>query len=146
MNFARVAAAAVAAWIVSLPVGYVVNEILLKEMYVANAAAYRPEAALQANLPIGFGFMLVGFFAFAYAYAKGYEGTNGTMEGVRFGVLVAIMLNCFAAIWTYVAMPISLSLAVAVMIDLVVEFALYGAIVGAVYRPAHKRAHKVTSV
>jgi hypothetical protein len=146
MNFARVAAAAVAAWVVSLPVGYVVNEILLKDLYTANAGAFRPQEALQANLPIGFAFMLVGFFAFAYAYAKGYEGTNGVMEGVRFGVLVAIMLNCFAVVWNYVTTPISGSLVIAIMIDIVVEFALYGAIVGAVYKPVAVRARNAPAV
>ena len=51
MNFGRLAIAAVVAWIVSIPVG----------------------------------FLLVGFFAFAYAYARGFEGGSGVMEGVRFG-------------------------------------------------------------
>jgi hypothetical protein len=146
MNFARVAIAAVAAWIVSLPVGYVVNEILLKDIYRANAAALRSEAALQANLPIGFAATLVGFFAFAYTYAKGYEGTNGMMEGLRFGVLVAIMVNCFAVVWTYVTSPISGSMVTAMMIDVIVEFALYGAVVGAIYKPAPKQARRGASV
>jgi hypothetical protein len=135
MNFARVAVAAVSAWIVSIGVGYVVNEILLKDLFLANAAAMRPEAALYANLPIGFGFMLIGFFAFAYTYAKGYEGGNGTMEGIRFGMLVAVMINCFALIWSWVSTPISGTLAAAMMIDYVVEFALYGAIIGSIYKP-----------
>ena len=146
MNFARVAIAAVAAWIVSLPVGYIVNEILLKDIYTANAAALRSEAALQANLPIGFAATLVGFFAFAYTYAKGYEGTNGTMEGLRFGVLVAIMVNCFAVVWTYVTSPISAAMVTAMMIDVIVEFALYGAVVGAIYKPAAIPARRATAV
>ena len=137
MNFARVATAAVAAWIVSIPVAYVVNEIILNDLFTANAAAYRPQEAIMASLPLGFGFMLIGFFAFAYAYAKGYEGGNGTMEGIRFGVLVAIMLDCFALIWNYVTTPISGSLAAAFMIDYIAEFALYGAVVGTIYKPAH---------
>ena len=143
MNFARVAAAAVAAWVVSLPVGYVVNEILLKDIYTANAAALRPEAALQANVPIGFAFTLVGFFVFAYAYAKGYEGTSGIMEGIRFGVLVAFMLICFGLIWSWVTTPISGQMVVSMMVDSVLEFALYGAVVGAVYKPAAKKAYNV---
>ena len=143
MNFARVAAAAVAAWVVSLPVGYVANEIILKDIYPANAAAMRPEQAIMANVPVGFVFMLVGFFAFSYAYAKGYEGTSGPMEGVRFGVLVAVMLICFALIWAWVTTPIDGTMAAAMMIDAVVEFALYGAIVGAVDKPAPKKAYNV---
>jgi hypothetical protein len=135
MNFARVALAAVVAWVVSIPIGFVVNEILLKDMMVANAAAMRPNDAIMANLPLGFGFTLVGFFAFAYAFAKGYEGGNGTMEGIRFGVLVAIMLQCFAGIWMFIVFPITGSMAVAGLVDGIVEFALYGAIVGTIYKP-----------
>ncbi len=139
MNFMRIAAAAVVAWIVSIAIGYVVNTFLFADLYAANQAAFRPEAAMMANLPLGFAFMLLGFFAFAYAYAKGYEG-GGVLEGIRFGVLVALMLDCFVVVWQYVGMPISASLALATMIDYVVEFSIYGAIVGTVYEPLPKAA------
>jgi hypothetical protein len=146
MNFARVAAAAVVAWIVSIPVGYVANEIVLRGLFDANAAAFRPPQQLQANLPIGFGMMLVGFLAFSYAYAKGYEGTNGTMEGIRFGVLIAIMLSGFALVWSYVTTPISGTLSIAMMIDSIVEFALYGAIVGSIYKPVRSPVGQAATI
>ena len=50
---------------------------------------------------------LTGFFAFAYAYAKGYEGGNGVLEGVRFGVVAALIVIGFAGIWHYVFFPIT---------------------------------------
>ena len=146
MNFARVAASALAAWAVSIPVGYVVNEILLKDLYTANAAAFRPEAAMMANMPLGMLSSLVGFFAFAYMYAKGYEGTPGTMEGMRFGVLVAILLSGFALTWQYVVFPISGALTAAWIVDAIAEYALYGAIVGAIYKPAARQAYNVVPV
>ena len=136
MNLARVAAAAVVVWIVSIGIGYLVNEVLLVDLMVANAAAMRPQAEIMANLPLGFVFLLLGFFAFAYAYAKGYEGGNGIAEGVRFGLLAALIVIGFGVIWQYVAFPISGSMAIAVIIDCIVELAIYGAIVGAIYKPA----------
>ena len=136
MNFPRIALAAVAAWIVSLPVGYVVNDFLLASVYEANRAVMRSEADVTANLPLGFVFLLVGFFAFAYAYAKGYEGGNGVMEGVRFGVLVALIVSGFGLIWQYVLYPINGTLATVLIVDAIVEFAIYGGVVGVVYRPA----------
>lgn len=135
MNFPRVAMAAVSAWILSIGIGYVVNEILLKDIFLANAAAMRPEAEIMGNLPLGFGFMLVGFFAFAYAYAKGYEGGSGVMEGIRFGVLVALMIDCFAIVWAYATTPINTTMFAAMVIDYIVEFSIYGAVVGAIYKP-----------
>lgn len=136
MNLARVAAAAVVAWIVSIGIGFLVNEVLLIDLMRANAAAMRPEAELMAKLPVGFGFLLIGFFAFAYAYARGYEGGNGVMEGIRFGVVAAFLIIGFGLIWMYVSYPISGVYTVALIVDAIVELALYGAIVGAIYKPA----------
>lgn len=135
MNFPRVAMAAIAAWILSLPIGYLVNEVILADVFAANAAALRPHDVILSNLPLGFGFMLVGFFAFAYAYAKGYEGGSGVLEGVRFGVLVALMIDCFAIVWFYVTTPIDATMFVAMAVDYIVEYSIYGAVVAAIYKP-----------
>ena len=136
MNFPRIALAAVAAWLVSLPVGFLINDFLMADIYAANRAVMRPEADVTANLPLGFVFVLVGFFAFAYAYAKGYEGGSGVMEGVRFGVLVALIVMGFGLIWQYILYPITATMAAAMIVDSIVEFAIYGGVIGAIYRPA----------
>jgi hypothetical protein len=146
MNFGRIAAAAVVAWIVSLGVGFLVNDVLLTGIAAANVSVMRPEADLMANLPIGFAFLLIGFFAFAYAYAKGYEGGHGVVEGIRFGVLVALIVVGFGLIWQYVMFPITAAYAAAIIIDSILELALYGAIVGAIYRPAEVPATRVARV
>jgi hypothetical protein len=138
MNFARIALAAVVSWIVYLGVSFVVHTMLLRDMYLQHVSSMRPETAQNAILPVGFVFALVGFFAFAYAYAKGYEGGRGAQEGLRFGVLVGILICCFRVIWDYMVWPVSLQLTVAWMIEYILEFALYGIIVGAIYKPAQK--------
>ena len=135
MNFGRIAAAAVVAWIVSIGLGYLANNVLLADLYQANAAAYRSVEEMTSKLPIGFCVQLIGFFAFAYAYAKGYEGGNGIAEGVRFGLLIAVMLVSFAIVWNYVVQPISASLAFAQVGDYLIEGAIYGTIVGVIYKP-----------
>ena len=140
MNFPRIAMAAVAAWIASLAVGFLLNDFLLADILRANQAAMRPEAELTARLPVGFAFLLLAFFAFAYAFAKGYEGTNAVMEGVRFGALVGIIVLGGANIWQWVVYPINGTLAVVMSVDSIAEMALYGAIVGAIYKPLGTRA------
>jgi hypothetical protein len=135
MNYARIAVAAIAAWVVAIGIGFLVNDVLLSDLMQANAAAMRPEADLTARLPLGFAFLLLAFFAFAYSYAKGYEGSGGVMEGVRFGVLVALMVIGFGVIWQYIVFPVSDEMAVAGVLDAIVELAIYGGIVGAIYRP-----------
>lgn len=140
MNFGRVAAAAVAAWVASMAVGYLVNGVLLTGVYAAETAF---RAQDQMNLPVGFVSTLVGFFVFAYAYAKGYEGTSGVQEGLRYGVIVALLLVCFGLVWQYVLFPISTRLLAYMIVDTLVEFAIYGAIVGAIYRPAARPAARI---
>lgn len=136
MNIKRLAMGAVAAWVVSIVLGYVVNEIILAGLYEANMAAFRPEAELMANLPKGFAFTFVGMFVLAYMYAKGYEGGSGVVEGARFGVLAGLLLSFLAVNWIWATMPISFTLALAMMVDYVVEAAIYGAIIGGIYKKA----------
>jgi hypothetical protein len=136
MNLARVAVAAVVTWVVYLGVSFVVHTMILADIYMAHRPVMRPEDQANAILPIGFMFALVGFFAFSYAYAKGYEGGNGLQEGLRFGVIVGILLCCFAKIWEYMVWPVSGTLLISWMVEQIVEFALYGSIVGLLYKPS----------
>jgi hypothetical protein len=133
MNYPRVALAAVVAWIVSVAVGYFVNSYLLMDLYAAHETVFRPQA--EMNLLLGFGAQLLAFFVFAYMYAKGYEGTRGLQEGLRFGVLVGLLILGFASAWSYAVLRVSDALGMAWMIDGLVEMSLYGIIVGLVYRP-----------
>jgi hypothetical protein len=134
MNFGRLAAGAIVAWVVSMGIGFLVNGVLLAGAYAAEAAAFRPQTDM--NLAVGFASTLLGFFVFAYAYAKGYEGTSGVQEGLRYGVIVALLVICFGIVWEYVVFPISARLLTYMIVDTLVEFAIYGSIVGAIYRPA----------
>lgn len=131
MNFTRVAVAAVVAWVAFIVIGSLVHTVILDDLYASQELSGN-----GATEPVtGFLLALLGFSAFAYTYAKGYEGGSGTQEGMRFGVLVAIMLISFAAVWSFVVLPISGSLAAALTVDYIVEFAAYGMIVGAIYKP-----------
>lgn len=138
MNFSRLAVAAIVAWAAFVAIGYLVHGMLLTDLYEQGSSAQRTDT--DTNPLLGFAVALLGFFAFAYTYAKGYEGGGGLQEGMRFGVLVALMLVCFAAVWGYIVFPISGELAAALAVDYIVEFAVYGMIVGAIYKPLAARA------
>ena len=140
MNYARIALAAVAAWIVSIGLGYLINNVWLLRLYQNNAWAFRRAEEMTPLLPLGFGLQLLAFFAFAYAYAKGYEGAGSKIgEGVRFGLVVAIMVDGFAVVWNYVTEPIAFRLGILQLVEHVGEFGVYGAIVGLIYQPRINR-------
>jgi hypothetical protein len=146
MNFPRVGLAAVAAWVLYLFLGFLVHGVLLKDTYMQYVGVMRPEAQANAILPFCFGAALVGFFAFAYAYAKGYEGGQGRQEGLRFGVLVGILLCAFGSVWEYMMWPVRVGLLAAWVVDLIVEFAIYGMVVGLIYKPAGANARRTAAV
>ena len=137
MNRARLAIAAVVSWIAYLGVSFLVHAVLLRNIYMQHAAAMRPEAEANAILPLGFGFALVGFLAFAYLFARLYQ-SGGVPEGIQFGLLTGVLLCCFGSIWDYMVWPVSPTLAALWMVDFLLEFALYGGIVGAIYQPADR--------
>jgi hypothetical protein len=137
VNLGRVAASALVGWIVYLGVSPLANNLLLADLYARHAGVFRPQA--EMNLVVGLGATLAGFFVFAYAYAKGYEGGPGALEGLRFGVVVGLLLACFSVAWNYVVLPVSAALAAAWVVDVIAEMAIYGTVVGLVYKPVSGR-------
>jgi putative flippase GtrA len=134
MNYARIALAGIAAWLASIVLGYLINDIWLLHLYQANAWAFRHPEDIARLLPIGLGAQLVACLAFAFAYAKGYEGGGSHIgEGMRFGVIVAFMIDGFAVVWNYVTQPIAPRLGALEMIAHVGQLGVYGAIVGLIY-------------
>jgi hypothetical protein len=133
VNFGRVASAGLVAWFVHIGLTSLVWTALLPDVIPENASLLR--APGDMNLALGYGVSLLGFFVFAYAYAKGYEGGAGAVEGLRFGVIVGLLLACFSGVWSYVMMPISGAFAVAMIVDAIVEMAIFGTVVGLVYSP-----------
>src|SRR5262245_18383406 len=139
MNYPRIILAGVAAWLASMALGYVIHDIWLLRLYQANAWAYRHAEDISELLPIGLGAHLLGSFAFAFAYAKGYEPnreTSGLAQGVRFGLVIALIVVGLAVAWNYVAEPIGARLGVLQVLGIVGQFGICGAIVGLIYHPS----------
>jgi putative flippase GtrA len=146
MNYPRIVLAGVAAWVASIALGYLINDIWLFRLYQANAWAFRRPDDIAELLPIALAAQLVACFAFAIVYAKGYEGEGSTIgEGIRFGLLVAIMVDGFAVVWNYVTEPIATRLGVLELVARVGEFGVYGAVVGLIYRRRELPLPKVDS-
>ena len=146
MNYPRIVLAGIAAWLASLALGYLINDIWLFRLYQANAWAFRRPADVAELVPIALGAQLVASLAFAIAYAKGYEGDGSAIgEGIRYGLLVAIMIDGFAVVWNYVTQPIATRLGVLELVARIGEFGVYGAVVGLIYRRREKPLPKVDS-
>jgi hypothetical protein len=135
MNYRRIAAAAATAWLVSIPVGAVIHHGVLGGVYAANAAAFRPDTDVVHKLPIGYAAGLIGFWVVAYLYAERSPRPSSFLSGIRFGLLIGVIVMSFAIVWNYITQPISALLGAVEAFECMFLSAVYGAIIGVIYRP-----------
>jgi hypothetical protein len=137
MNFLRVGLAALAAWALYLALGFLIHGVMLADLWASlqRDGVARSSATADAMMPVGFALALPGALAFTYGYAKGYEGGPGIQEGLRYGVLVGLMLVAFGLTWNYVTFPLPLQYLTSTAAATIVQFAALGMVVGAIYRP-----------
>jgi hypothetical protein len=136
MNTSRVALAAVAAWIVDAVYGFLVYGLALQSEFARYPSVFRPMEVVNGNLPLMFAGSLIGMFAVAYIFAKGYEGRGGVQEGLRFGILVAVFLVGYVMVGNYAVMNIGRRLAAFMACAGTVEWIVVGITLGLVYAPA----------
>jgi hypothetical protein len=135
MSHRRLAAAAVTAWLVSIPLGAFIHHGILGSVYAADSAAFRPDGEIVRRLPVGYVIQLIGFFGAATMYAQLDSPRRGVLQGFSFGLLLGVVLISFAVIWNYVTQPISAVVGMAEVFEYMVGSMVYGAIIGAIYRP-----------
>ena len=136
MNFPRIAAAALGALVVYIGIGYLVHAALLADLATSlqRAGIARNPASITSYAPIGLAGALIASFAFAYAYAKGFEGGPGLQEGLRFGVLVGLIFVGFGTVKAYVTFELPTQYLTSVAVATVIQFAAAGMVVGLIYK------------
>ena len=127
----------IAAYIFLFVWGWLLNGILLKDVYAETPNLWRSQTEM-ASL---FHWIIIGqalvVFSFVMIYASGFAG-GGIIAGIRLGLLLEI-----AAIGMrlgfYAVQPIPGKLIVYGSIGGVIEMVIVGAMVGAIYKPASAR-------
>src|SRR4029450_5849450 len=117
--------------------GWLLNGVLLKDIYVQTPNLWRPQSEMMSL----FHWIIIGqalvVFAFVMIYASGFAG-GGVIAGIRLGILLEI-----AAIGMrlgfYSVQPIPGKLILYGSIGGLVEMIIVGAMVGAIYKPASVR-------
>lgn len=127
--------ASFAAFVVMAVIEFVVNGVLLADLYKQTASLWRPEAEMKQMMWLFWIAYLVFAPVFTLIYIKGYEKKkDGIGQGLRFGffigLLTAIPMNL---IW-YSVLPIPASLAVQWGIAGMVEMMAMGMAVGLIYK------------
>ena len=113
--------------------GYLVNGVVLKDVYAETPNIFRSQSEMMAL----FHWILIGqailILAFVMMYASGFAG-GGVMAGIRLGILLELAaIGSRMAI--YAVQPFPGKLLVYGSIGGLVEMVIVGAIVGAIYKP-----------
>lgn len=114
--------------------GFVVHGVLLANDYAQLPNLMRPQDSFHTLWPFMLLARIFQSFAFCYIYIKGMEDKPWLPQGLRFGMLMALLLTVPAYLIYYVVMPIPPALVVKqIVFDSVVMVAL-GAVVAWVNR------------
>jgi hypothetical protein len=127
----------IAAYVFIFLWGWLLNGVLLKDMYAQTQNLWRPQNEMMGL----FHWIIIGqalvVFAFVMIYASGFAG-GGVLAGIRLGVLLEI-----AAIGMRLAMyavqPFPAKMIFYGSASGLIEMIIVGAIVGAIYKPSTAR-------
>ncbi len=136
MNTKKWLLASLAVVVVFFVLETIIHSVLLAGLYKQTAQVWRPQTEIAGLMWL----MWVGylFFApfFAFIYTKGHEtGKSGLGQGLRYGVLVGIMLAPMQSLGWYAILPIPGILAFYWFLAGMVVITSAGIAVGLIYRP-----------
>jgi len=118
--------------------GWLLNGVLLKDIYAQTPTLWRSQSEMMSL----FHWIIIGqalvVFAFVMIYASGFAG-GGVIAGIRLGILLEI-----AAIGMrmgiYAVQPFPGKLIVYGSVGGLIEMIIVGAMVGAIYKPSTVRS------
>jgi len=142
MNYGRLAAAAVAAFVFDALYGFLVYGMLLASQFASYPDVYRPGND-TSHMAVLFAGILIGAVVAAYIYAKGYEGGSGVTEGARFGAALGAFVGGYSTLINWAVLRIGRSLALSLVVAAFVEWLLVGLVIGLVYKPAASASRTV---
>ena len=142
MNYGRLVLAAIVATVVDAAYGFVVWGMVLNGEFARYPEIYRPAGDMS-----GFALMFVGILTAmlvaSWIFAKGYEGGSSAIEGLKFGVALALLMGVYISSTHYGTMRIGMKMAATYAAGQFGEFLLVGLAIGLCYKPvagAVKRA------
>lgn len=136
MNIKRFVLASLAVFAVFQLLDIVIHGVILSGDYRANSGLWRPD--MESLMWIMMLASLALSFLFVYIFTRGYEG-KGVLEGVRYGLLIGLLMMGIGAVNQYVVYPVPFMLVVKWFIFGMIEFAIAGVVAAFIYRPALKQ-------
>jgi hypothetical protein len=136
MNYGRLVLAAVVATAFDMVYGFVVYGQLLGSEFAKYPAIYRASETQTQYLPLMSIGILFAMLVASYLYARSADGAGGVGAGMRFGVLMGLVMVGYVAGVNYGIMNIGRRLAASYALAGLVEWVIIGIAFGSIYRAA----------
>lgn len=134
MNVKRYIITVIAVFVFTFAYDFVVHGVLLADTYKSLENLWRPEAEMQALMPLMAVAQLLLALIFTFIFTRNYEG-NGIGEGLRYGLYAGLLLAA-PQVASYVWMPVPASLTAIWVGSVIVWGILAGIVVSLVYKEA----------
>ncbi|MEW6026282.1 MAG: hypothetical protein AB1599_03180 [Planctomycetota bacterium] len=132
MNIKRYLLASLVAYIVKQVTTFIIHGVIITGEYTALGQIWRPD---MMNWMWLFNVLdIPSILLITYIFVKGYEN-KGIMEGVRFGLILGILMWIGGAFANWITFPITLSLAVKWFVFGVLQMVITGIVLTLIYKP-----------
>ncbi len=133
MNVKKLVLTIVVVFIIANLTGFLIHALLLAPDYMAVKEHYRPEGSEKMI------FICLAYLAFAigavFAYAKGVENKPWLGQGLRFGIVLWLILTIPSFFIAYAVQPVPTILMVKQVVFEGIDKIVLGLITAALYRP-----------
>ena len=131
----RVLLAGVGAFVAYMAMGFALFAAMpgMKVEFKKYPSVYRDEPEMMKRMPLAMLSILVATLALAALYAHMQPWESGWLQGLCFGVLVAVFTSCTFVIHNYVNLNIGLKLSVQQGIAYFCQWVVVGIIIGLIY-------------
>lgn len=137
MNVKRYVIASLAVFVAMLILDFIFHSGLMTPVYDQIQGIWRSDAEMMKLMPIGYIFTLLWAFLFCYIFIRGREG-KGLIEGIRFGVVMALFYSLISSIWQWTMYPIPFRLVMYWFFFGLVEMAILGIVAAVIYKPVEE--------
>lgn len=124
----------VVVFIITQGLGFVVHTLMMADTYASLGSVFRPGAEMMDMTWMMLVSSAVMLFMFCYIFTRGYEG-KGIMEGVRYGLMIGVMMAGAMAIDPHVIFPLPSDVATVWLLTGVGSLMVSGAVFAAIYKP-----------
>jgi hypothetical protein len=127
----KILVAAAVVFVVKIVLDFIVHGLLMGAQYEATKDIWRPD--MMDLMWISYVINLVVALCLSWIYSKGYEN-KGVVEGVRFGVVVGLMMSIGMGYGTYMTFNIPYSMAIQWFLYGIISYIVIGVALALVFK------------